>query len=97
MIKASVSHMSGDIDNLQDYMKSIPGSIKELEAAMKALAACWDGPAWLAFQSQLGSDLENMHEIYKELDSYLQMFENAGKKYTECEEKTHLKIQQIRI
>ena len=97
LIKVSVPKMNGDCEKLQADFQKIPDVIHDLEDAIKRLGTCWEGPAWIAFQQQVQTDINNMYELCEDLKGYLQSMAEAEKKYGECEQKTYDVINRVRI
>ena len=56
-IKVSVPKMKRNAEQLQANVDKIPQFVNSLDASMKNLGACWEGPAWIAFQQQVESDI----------------------------------------
>lgn len=96
-VKVSISRMKEDGEQLHTQIEQIPQFVRELEAAMKSLGSCWEGPAWVAFQQQVESDIINMLDVYDWLRKYMQALSDAGKVYGDCEEKSYSGIERIRI
>lgn len=84
-IKVSASHMKKDIEDLIILKEEIPDAIDRLNEAMSQLASCWDGPAWGQFQRQVASDIQNMHELYEYLSSYMETLDDSREKYIQAE------------
>lgn len=96
-IKVSINRMKNDADDLQDYAEKIPKFVNELESAMKSLGECWDGPAWIAFQQQVKSDILNMLDVYEWLSRYLQAMSRAEKTYADSEKRSYDCVNSVRI
>lgn len=96
-IKVSIPKMKSDGDQLHADIEKIPQFIRELDGAMKTLGTCWEGPAWIAFQQQVESDILNMLDVYDWLRKFLQELSEAEKIYGTCEEKSYDYIDKVRI
>ena len=89
--------MKADSDRLHENMERIPQFVRDLDATMKSLGACWEGPAWITFQQQVESDILNMLDLYDWLRNYLQAISGAEKIYGENEEKNYRTIEKLHI
>ena len=96
-IKVSVPRMKSDREQLQTELEKIPSYVQDLEASMKQLGTCWDGPAWLSFQSQVSSDILNMLDLYDWIRGYLERLSEAEKVYGECEKKGYEFVDKVRV
>jgi len=96
-IKVSVPKMKNSGDQLHGDMDKIPQFIQELDASMKQLGNCWEGPAWIAFQQQVQSDILNMLDVYDWLRKFLQALSEAEKVYGDCEQRSYDCIDRVRI
>lgn len=96
-IKVSVQRLNQDRDTIQNDMKDISKSIKELYDEMQLLGQTWEGPAWQAFQNQVAEDIRNMQDIYEKLSVYLSHMEYAGKQYQQCRNQVGSLVDSIRI
>lgn len=95
--RVSTPRMKQDEDEIQSQTDQIPTFIQELDASMKRLGQCWDGPAWLTFQQQVELDIQNMLDIYDWMKDFLQAFSQSAKKYGEAEEKSYTAVENVKI
>ncbi|MCD7884794.1 MAG: WXG100 family type VII secretion target [Lachnospiraceae bacterium] len=63
--RVSCKNMEKDAEALSTALKDIPQTITQMQASLKNLASCWEGPAWAAFQEQVNKDIENINEVYQ--------------------------------
>lgn len=96
-IKVSVPKMKNDGEQLHADIEKIPQFVRELDASMKALGTCWDGPAWAAFQQQVESDILNMLDMYDWLRRFMQALSDGEKEYGACEQKSYNCVENVRI
>lgn len=96
-IKVSVPKMQKDSEQLKASIDKIPQFVNDLDASMKNLGNCWEGPAWIVFQQQVQSDILYLLEMYDWLSKLLQAETEAGKIYGEGEKKGYSRIEKIRI
>ena len=96
-VKVSVPRMKDDGEELHNQIEQIPNFVRELEAAMQSLGTCWEGPAWIAFQQQVESDILNMLDMYDWLRKYMQTLSDTEKIYGACEETCYESIECVRI
>lgn len=96
-IKVSVPKMKRDAVQLQANVNKIPQFVNDLDASMKNLGACWEGPAWIVFQQQVESDILYLLDMYDWLQKLLQTEAEAEKIYGESEWKSCNCIEKIRI
>ena len=95
--KVSTPRMKQDEEDIQAQTDQIPKFIQELDASMKRLGQCWDGPAWLVFQQQVESDIQNMLDIYDWMKDYLQALSQSAEKYGEAEKKSYSAVENLKI
>lgn len=88
-IRVSISRMKNSGEELAVDIEKIPQVVRELEDSMRRLGACWEGPAWLAFQQQVEMDILNILELYDWLRHFLETLSVGEKKYGICEEKCY--------
>ena len=96
-IKVSVPKMKSDWERLQTEVEKIPKFIDELDSSMRGLSQCWDGPAWVAFQQQVESDIVNMLDVYDWLKRLLLAMSDVEKIYGESEERNYSCVEKVRI
>lgn len=96
-IKVSVPRMKSDGELLQADAEKIPQFIRELDAAMKKLGTCWEGPAWVTFQNQVESDILYMLDVYDWLKEFMQAMSEAEKIYGNSEKKSYDCVDAIRV
>lgn len=96
-VKVSVSRMKEDGERLHIQTERIPQFVRELESSMRSLGTCWEGPAWIAFQQQVESDIINMLDTYDWLRKYMQALSDAEKVYGDCEEKSYSGVERVRV
>ncbi len=65
--RVSCDSMKRDSESLSEALRDIPQTIDRLQASMRKLSQCWEGPAWEAFQMQVNRDIQNMYEVYRSL------------------------------
>ena len=90
-IKVSVNRMRSDSDELQELIERLPQAIENLGNTMDALALCWEGPAFVSFQKQVSSDIDNMEKLYRFLSNYISHIETGSQKYLEAEQNVYKK------
>ena len=96
-IKVSVPKMKIDWERLQTEVEKIPEFISELDSSMKGLSQCWDGPAWVAFQQQVESDIVNMLDVYDWLRILVTTMSDVEKIYGDSEERSYSCVEKVRI
>lgn len=96
-VKVSIPRMTQDADKLQSDFQRIPQFIQELDGSMKRLGGCWEGPAWIAFQQQVESDILNMLDVYDWLRKLLQAMSEAEKIYGDSEKRSYDCVDAVRI
>lgn len=96
-MKVSTQRLEEDKAGIQNELKGIGQSVEELSQEIQLLGQTWEGPAWVAFQNQAASDIENMQAIYEKLSVYIGHIENASKEYRTCENQVGNLIDRIRI
>lgn len=96
-IKVSTDRLHQDRDRISDEVNGLGKAVEQLADVMQSLGQTWEGPAWQTFQGQVASDIENMTEICKNLGTYLQHIEYAGKEYAQCETIVERAIRSLRI
>lgn len=96
-VKVSVPNMKRDGERLHTGAEQIPKFVRELEGAMRSLGTCWEGPAWIAFQQQVESDILNMLDVYDWMRRYLQALSDAEKVYGSCEEQSYECVERVRV
>ena len=89
--------MKDEREQLQEEYQKIPTFVHELDASMKKLSTCWEGPAWITFQQQVESDILNMLDLYDWYREYLQNHAEVEKIYGDTEKKTYEMVEDIRI
>lgn len=65
--RVSCNTMKRDAEALEAVLKKLPKEIERMQASMRNLAHCWEGPAWQVYQHQVNEDIQNMTEVYKNL------------------------------
>lgn len=96
-VKVSVPRMKNDGDQLYADIEKIPQFVRELDDAMRDLGTCWEGPAWIAFQQQVESDILNMLDMYDWLREFMKALSESEKEYGNCERKCYDCIDKVRI
>lgn len=97
VIKVSAQRMTKDGEAIAASADSIAEDIRSLAAAMKNLSACWEGPAWNAFQNEVNLSLGDMEEVCKFFSLYLEELNDAKKVYRRCETENRNRIRRVRI
>ena len=96
-IRVSIPRMKADGDDLHAEIEKIPQFVNELQGAMNDLGRCWEGPAWITFQQQVNSDIENMMSVYEWLRKVVEALSEAEKAYGDCEKSSYDCVDRIRI
>lgn len=96
-IKADARKMAKDIDRLQSSISGIPGQISLLEESLTLLSRMWDGDAWLAFQTQMKGDIEQLRDLYEFCRKYLEAFSEAKYFYQDAEIKVDDEVKSLSL
>ena len=96
-IKVSVSSMGRDTASLHEQMNRIKQEIAALQSAMHRLSACWEGPAWEAFQGQVQDGIAYMQDINQWVQSYIGIMDDSAKRYQSCEQTVYGRVSSLRI
>ncbi len=95
--RVSCTRMKQDCDELADSLKEIPEAIRALQEAMHSLAACWEGPAWSAFQQQVAQDLAEMQDVYSATVKLQNSLGGASEIYQKTEYDVYKKFHSLRV
>lgn len=96
-ILVSGSRMGQDRQKISDELNRIGDEIGRLGDAMAMLADCWEGPAWNAFQNKVASEIEEMKEIYRFFDHYLEQSAAAEAIYQDCETANRRRMRKTKV
>ena len=94
-LRVSKKSMEKDAERIDKLLETVPELIRDLELAMQKLSACWDGPAWAAYQQTVTEHVEKLTEMYEHMGKYTIYIKEAGKEYTRAEQDVCAKIRGV--
>lgn len=96
-IRVSTGRMNNDQETIKELLSRVNREISQLETTMTTLSSCWEGDAWVAFQKQVGDDLNYMKDVYQTLQLYMSALSNAQEQYLKSEKQCNENMRSIWI
>ena len=96
-IRVTTENIGRDKESIQNELSGIERAVDGLYQEMQSLSQTWEGPAWQNFQSQVSSDIENMHAVCEKVSGFVSHMEYALKEYQKCEDQVQSLVDNIRI
>lgn len=96
-LRVSKASMEKDADRIEELLKALPKLIDELEQAMGQLSACWEGPAWVAYQKSVTEYVEELTGMYEQMGNYAVHIKEAAKEYGRAEQDICSEINKIYV
>lgn len=94
-IRVSTEHMNSDQEKIRELLDTTKNKIAELQDTMQTLSRCWEGPAWKAFQKQVGDDINYMKDVYTELGQYMDALGRVEEEYLKTERDSYSSIRSV--
>ena len=96
-LKISQNSLEKDAQRIDELIATLPALIDDLQQAMQKLSACWEGPAWVAYQQTVTVDVEKLTEMYEHMGKYTGYMKEAAKEYARAEQDVCSEINQVYV
>ena len=88
-IRVNIPDMEKDMEEINTLAKDVSNDVERLADAMQQLGRCWEGAAWISFQSQVADDIEYMREVFDFIQSLQEGLEKSAKTYFNSEKENY--------
>ena len=87
MVRINTNTLLKDVNQLSTEIGTVKTSVKKMYNDVKMLGTMWKGRANMTFTNQFEQDCESIMEFLASLDKYVDMLEDDGNAYENCENK----------
>lgn len=93
----STDALQRDIEELRTLSGQLKNNLRELNASMQALNQTWEGTAKTAYLAEYQEDQQQMEQLCKTVDEFIQTLVYAKGKYVNSDNSVRSAISQIRV